>query len=216
MNRPTFKLDMSLMFAMHDALRRELATITKIGEKPASDAKRILKAASGWDLFKTILHIHHVSEDEALWPALAEAVADRPDDLALVRAMEAEHAAIDPLLEAIDAALEGDAASESQSLGTLTKELERTVTKHLEHEERDCLPLIDARISDAAWLKYGEVHGMRIGPNAPRVLPWLLDGAPEPVVTMVLGRLPEPARNAYSAAWEPAYAATDRWGLTAS
>lgn len=36
---------------------------------------------------------------------MRQALADRPDDLAVVEAKEAEHAAIDPLSEAIDAAL---------------------------------------------------------------------------------------------------------------
>jgi hypothetical protein len=56
-------------------------------------------------MFKRILHIHHSAEDEALWPAMRQSPADRPDDLALLDAREAEHAAIDPLIETIETAL---------------------------------------------------------------------------------------------------------------
>jgi hypothetical protein len=50
-------------------------------------------------MFKKYLRIHHRAEDEAVWPVMYQVLTDRPDDLALLDAMEAEHAAIDPLLD---------------------------------------------------------------------------------------------------------------------
>jgi hypothetical protein len=41
---------------------------------------------------------HHTAEDETLRPVLAPLLVDRPTDLALPEAMEAEHAAIDAVL----------------------------------------------------------------------------------------------------------------------
>ena len=46
--------------------------------------------------------VHHQVEDDALWPALRATVAAHPDQLALVDALEEEHAVIDPLLRAVD------------------------------------------------------------------------------------------------------------------
>jgi hypothetical protein len=47
--------------------------------------------------------------------------------------------------------------------------------------------------------------------TAPRLIPWLLDGASEQTVTTILAPLPEPARAAYATHWQPAYAALERW-----
>jgi Hemerythrin HHE cation binding domain len=52
---------------------------------------------AGWELFKTELHIHHTAEDQDLWPRMRTHLADRPDQLALLQAMQDEHGRIDPL-----------------------------------------------------------------------------------------------------------------------
>src|SRR6266496_1336171 len=99
-----FKLDMSMMFAMHDALRRELVQVARIAGQRDDNPGQLLHAAMGWELFKKFLLVHHQSEDDALWPVLRARVAGQPDRGALVDAMEEEHAVIEPLLTAIDAA----------------------------------------------------------------------------------------------------------------
>lgn len=200
------KLDMTAMYAMHDALRRELHHLAKA----AADPRRVLSTAAGWEMFKKSLHIHHTAEDEALWPALRQTLADQPDDLALLDAMEAEHAVIDPLIEAIDVAL-SDLDTPPALLGDLADELATAVTAHLKHEEAEAIPLIQATATPQQWAHFGQVHGQRIGPHAPRLVPWLLDGAPPQTVTTMLAPLPEPARVAYTTQWQPAYAALDRW-----
>ena len=58
-------------------------------------------------------------------------------------------------------------------------------------------------------------HGKRIGPEAPRYLPWLLDGLDESRTASVLRNIPEPLRQAYRDEWLPAFAGADRWGQTA-
>jgi len=99
-----YKLEISMMFAMHNALGRELVQVARIaGQRDGNPATR-LHAALGWELFKKFLTVHHQSEDDALWPPLRARVAQHPDRVALADELEVEHAAIDPLLEAIDAA----------------------------------------------------------------------------------------------------------------
>src|SRR5262249_10604612 len=105
MNRDNFKLDMTMMFTIHDAFRRELERIARVTARTDDDPARILRAALGWRMFKAYLRVHHTAEDEAVWGPMAPQLAGRPSDLALLAAMEAEHAAIDPRLNAIDAAL---------------------------------------------------------------------------------------------------------------
>lgn len=100
-----FKLDMTIMLAMHDAFRRDLGYVAQMTGR-----------SDGWDLFERLLRKHRTAEDEALWPMLREAVAGRSDDVALVDEMEAEHAALEPLLEAIDTALErGETAPDARA-----------------------------------------------------------------------------------------------------
>lgn len=208
------RFDMTLMNAMHNALRRELEHIAKVTARIDDDPRRILANAAGWEMFKTALHIHHGAEDEALWPVMRQALADRPDDLAVVEAMEAEHAVIDPLIEAIDAAL-ADRDTGPERLGAITDALASALTGHLKHEEDLALPLVDSAVTPEQWQHFGAVHGTRSGSDAPRMTPWLLDGADEHTVATTMAFLPEPVRAAYRDQWQPAYAALDRWNATA-
>jgi iron-sulfur cluster repair protein YtfE (RIC family) len=203
-----------LMYAMHNALRSDLEQIAKITARLDDDPRRILASAVGWTMFTRSLHIHHSAEDEALWPVMCQTLAGQPDDLALLDAMEAEHAEIDPLVEAIDAAL-ADRESATERLADLTDTLAGTLSGHLKHEEDDALPLIDEVVTLEQWLHYGAVHGSRTGADAPQLIPWLLEGADEHTVATMLATLPEPVRAAYQDQWQPAYAALDRWNATA-
>jgi hemerythrin-like domain-containing protein len=208
------RLDMTAMYAMHNALRRDLEHIAKITAGIDDDPRQILATAAGWAIFKKALHVHHSAEDDALWPAMRQALAGRPDDLALLEAMEAEHAAIDPLIEAIDATL-ADRDSGPERVGDRTDALAGALSGHLKHEENEALPLIEVTVTPQQWEHFGEVHRSRIGPDAPRLIPWLLDGADEQTVVRMLALLPEPVRTAYRDQWQPAYAALDRWNGTA-
>src|SRR6266699_1090718 len=138
-----YQLDMSMMFAMHDALRRELAQVARIGRRTGDHPGQLLRAALGWELFKKFLLVHHQSEDDTLWPTLRTNVAGQPDRVALADALEAEHAVIEPLLTAIDAAA-ADPDYGYQRFGDIVDELAPKLTAHLAHEETDGLPLVGA------------------------------------------------------------------------
>lgn len=204
------KLDMTAMYVMHHALRRELEHLAKITARLDDDPRKLLNTAVGWDLFKTSLHVHHTAEDDALWPALRQTLAGRADDLALLEAMEAEHGAVDEVMESIDAALAAPGA-ELDCLGDLVDSLVTGLTGHLKHEEDQALPLIQTVATEQQWAHFGQVHGQRIGPDVSRLLPWLLEGATEQEIATMLAPLPEPVRAAYAAQWQPAYAALMRW-----
>jgi iron-sulfur cluster repair protein YtfE (RIC family) len=203
-------LDMTAMHVMHDALRRELEPLARVTVRIDDDPRIVLRTAVGWQLFKTSLHAHHGAEDEALWPALRANLADRPDDLALLEVMEAEHGAVDEVIAAIDALLTDPEAS-LDCLGDLVDSLAVGLTGHLKHEEDQTIPLIQAVATPQQWFHFGQVHGQRIGRDVPQVLPWLLEGADEETVATLLAPLPGPARAAFAAQWQPAYAALSRW-----
>src|SRR5262245_3820189 len=138
-------------------------------------------------------------------------LADRPDDLALLDAMEAEHAQIDPLLDAVDAAL-ADRDGGPERLGGLVDSLHTNLTGHLRHEENEALALIDATLNQAQWQHFGEIQRNEIGADTRRYLPWLLDDTSTQHVAYILGLLPEPVRNAYRDEWRPAYVDLAPWG----
>lgn len=195
-----FTLDMTMMFAIHDALRRDLEHVAQMHTRN-----------EGWDLFDRMLHLHHTIEDDLLWPVMRDAVAGRSDDLALLDEMETEHAAIVPLLETLDRALaDGRTAPQARA------DLDASLREHLTHEEREALALVDRTLTEEQWMAFGQGSIQRIGADVPRFWPWVLDGAGADTTTHLLGILPAPVRETYENEWRPTYAALDRWATTSS
>jgi hypothetical protein len=205
-----YKLDMSMMLTMHDALRRELVQVARIAGGQDGSPGALLRAALGWELFKKFLLVHHQTEDDVLWPALRARLAGQPDRVAMADALEAEHAVIEPLLAAIDAAA-ADPHYGYQRFGGLTDELVTALTAHLAHEESAGLPLIDAALTPAEWARFAAVHSDRLRDDAPRYMPWLLNGARPEAMESVIGKFPPPLLAAYRDQWAPQYAALDIW-----
>jgi iron-sulfur cluster repair protein YtfE (RIC family) len=87
------KVDFSLMYAVHHAFHRDLRYLIAAVE---ADQTADPAVRAGWATFKNQLHVHHTAEDTSLWPPLRQKVT-RPDQMAVLDAMEAEHARIDPL-----------------------------------------------------------------------------------------------------------------------
>jgi hypothetical protein len=205
-----YQLDMSMMFAMHDALRRELVQVGRIARLRDDHPGQLLRAALGWELFKKFLLVHHQSEDDVLWPTLRTNVASQPDRVALADALEAEHAVIEPLLTAIDAAA-ADPDYGYQRFGDIVDELATKLSAHLSHEETDGLPLIDTSLTAQEWQRFAQVHAERIAGDAPMYMPWLLNGANPQTLDAILGKFPPPLLTAFREEWGPRYAALDIW-----
>ncbi|MER5638556.1 hemerythrin domain-containing protein [Kitasatospora sp. NPDC002227] len=203
---------MTVTYAMHDALRRELHHLARATARTRPDPRDVLRTAPGWGLFRRALGAHHSAEDDALWPALRRALHGRPLSLTRLEAIEAEHAALALLIEAIDHALT-DPATGPDLFGELAGSLVTGLRGHLRHEEEAVFPLALTILGREQWEHFGRVHAQRI--EAARILPWLLDGLGEPTASAVLAQLlPQAAHHAYTHRWQPAYAALDRWGTT--
>ncbi|SRR5712691_2366963 len=119
-------------------------------------------------------------------PALREKVTV-PGDVAVLDAMGAEHAHVDPQLDAVDEAFAAsDAVSLTQSVQALTEGL----TGHMRHEENEALPLVETLLGPGRWAAFGrairKTQGLRAGAE---YLPWVLDGAPATAQAQVLGLL---------------------------
>jgi hypothetical protein len=195
-----FKLDMSMMFAIHDALRRDLEHVARIEAR-----------SEGWDLFDRMLHMHHGIEDDLLWPVVRDAVSGQSGHLALLDEMASEHAALLPPLEMLDRALtNGEAAAPAAA------DLDRLLREHLTHEERAALPLVDQTLTEEQWMAFGQASVQRVGADMPQYLPWVLDGVDAETTAHLLGVIPPPVRQTYEDEWRPAYAAVDKWATKSS
>lgn len=209
-NSRSFSLDMSRMYLMHDALQRELDRLARVTARTDDDPKHLLSTAIGWELFKKFLHIHHTAEDTVLWPVMRELLTDRPDDLALLDAMEAEHAVIDPTLKAIDAAL-ADPDTGMDVVGGLTDDLAGNLRAHLAHEEDETLALIDATLSPAQWQVLLDEHNRLGASDMPRLLAWILEDANPEYTESMFASIPDQARQGYLNFGKPSYDALDLW-----
>lgn len=205
-----YKLDMSSMLAIHQALRRDMDRLGRLAARPDGSPARLLATVLGWQQFKTFLVAHHTAEDQALWPALREAVSANPDQVALADALEDEHSVIEPLLAAIDAAA-ADPADGHRRSGAIIDELISKLSAHLTHEETDGFALIDASLTEAQWQHFAAVNGDLVRPEAASYLPWLLNEADQQTLASVVAKFPPQMLAAYRQQWAPAYAARDIW-----
>ncbi len=202
--------DLTIMIAAHDAFRRDLVSLARAAAAAdRADPARRERVARGWEVFKRQLHLHHTGEDQHIWPTLGERLARSADAMSTLQAMEAEHARIDPLLAAVDAAF-ADPAGER--LAGATDELVTALHGHLGHEERDALPLIATALTAAEWRAVGRRLGAANGlSGVGEFFAWTLAGAPADRAAAVLATLPPPLRLAYRVAWRPRYARVSRW-----
>jgi hypothetical protein len=110
-----------------------------------------------WTDFAKVLHKHHSGEDAGLWPLLLERVdaAGDAEGRATLEAMEAEHAEIDPLLEACARGFarmaEGGTADERAALAVRTAAARDSLGRHLVHEESEAMVLLQRHLTQAEW-----------------------------------------------------------------
>lgn len=182
-------LDLTMMYVMHHAFRRDLAAFAVAAERTSAADKPAWRALVGrWDLFTTVLHHHHRGEDAGIWPLLAVRVP--PEDRATLEAMEAEHGRIDPLLRRVDGFLRDLArpATLSESAGRVQlvdalRCARDLLDTHLAHEEEQAIPLMQHYIRPEEMDRVERLH-FRRGLSPRQVLatvPWALDGLPDGV-----------------------------------
>jgi hypothetical protein len=210
--------DLTVMIAAHDAFRRDLARLARAAQGASRNSPdRQRSVAAGWELFKRQLHLHHTAEDDLIWPALRERLADSAHALSILDEMEAEHARVDPLLAAVDAGFASATGSSEDQPGTggladATDALAATLTGHLAHEEKDGLPLIGMALTAAEWRRTGFKIARRNGLSAGgEMFSWMLNAATHDQARAITRQLPPPARVLYRAVWKPRFDRTSRW-----
>jgi hypothetical protein len=202
-------LDTREMLVVHSLFRRELRLAGGLVRRvPAGDVRRSGVVAAHLDLVEQVLHHHHTSEDELLWPLLLHRVAE--EIAPVVRLMEAQHAQVDALLGRIAAArpawAQDPAPARGEELADVYDQLYAGLAEHLDAEETRVLPLVARCISEQEWAALGEagrtgiprrhlalVFGMLMQDGDPEVVAMMLAPAPLPVRALV----PRLGRRAY-------------------
>jgi hemerythrin-like domain-containing protein len=187
-------IDTREMVVVHTAFRRELGAAPQLVRAVAAgDRDRSRVVADHVQLLLDLLHHHHTSEDELLWPALLERV---PAELApVVHLMEAQHEAIAEELEHAEAAVGPWRAAAGETVrDRLAGALERMhplLVEHLTAEEEQVLPLAARALTQAEWDELGRRGTAAIPrPKLPMVFGMLMaEGDPE-VLRMVLAHAP--------------------------
>lgn len=199
------KIDFTAMYATHDAFERDLRRLAGAVAAGRAEAPGV---AAGYSSFKHQLHIHHTAEDATLWPALRRKATD-PEEVAVIDAMELEHAQIDPLLARVDAAF---AAGDQAELGAAVGEAAQALGGHMAHEEAAALPLIEARLTKAEWNEFPK-HSRKINTlgRGLEFLPWMLDEADPELHRSAMRILPAPARVVYRRVMLPRYEGKAYW-----
>lgn len=187
---------------MHRMFRREygLAPVLVRGVAPGDRERAALVAAHLTEL-GTMLHHHHLGEDELVWPKLHERT---PVSVDLVRRMETQHEHVAGLLEQLDGLLPAWAAeadrTQRDSLAAVLEALGSALEEHLGEEEREVLPLIEQHMTAAEWDELG-ARAVAVIPK-PRMLVlfgYVLEGASPDEQRMMLSVLPPPVRLIYRA-----------------
>lgn len=203
---------------IHDALRRDLDRLATALVQPLPDDRRTtLCNHVAWML--DVLHHHHVGEDEGVWPRV---LAKRPDLQPMVDEMEAEHetlAAASDGLRAAAAAYAVDGSERNrQAMSAAVADMKHATLPHLEHEEREAMPLVLATLDDDDWAYLEKHHfrkGMSLGDTGLYGM-WIMDGLDQRRQGVVRATIPGPVLWFLQRRYGPRYRRTAQmaWGST--
>jgi len=186
-------VDMTMMYVMHHAFRRDLAAFAEAaGRTPATDRRAWAAMARRWEVFASALHHHHSGEDAGLWPALMERADEAGREV--LDAMEAEHTEIDPILEACAAGFrrmaEGADEDARRALAVRLVDAKERLGEHMRHEETEAIPLIQQLLTNEEWEAIGKEHfdkGVSFR-QVLRLVPWAAHELPDDVLQMLFER----------------------------
>lgn len=177
---PEGPLDLTNMYLAHHGFRRDLAAFAKaVPVTPVEDRDAWSALAERWWMFSQVLHHHHKAEDDWLWPVLTE----RSDAAGreTLEAMEAEHAEIDPTLEACEAgfarlAEHADPDARAALAVRLTAARE-SLGRHLAHEESDAIRIVQSVMTEQEWTDFEKRIGETITLSQVfKLVPWVIHG----------------------------------------
>jgi hypothetical protein len=202
--------DVGFMRALHSALRRDLSRLQAVASQLDGSTPAPPTVLVGWDGFRSQLDNHHAAEDDDLWPVLRPKLTD-PAELAPSTRWSQSTGTSRPCWPTSMPPCAGG------ELTTPVERLSTVVRDHLDHEEREVLPLLERHLTRAEWRAFLLTERGRRSPRErPEFLTWILDDATEEDAAAVLAELPPPARLVYRRVLRPRYAAQHRWQISRS
>lgn len=203
--------DLSMMPIIHDAFRRDLRRLGRLVDAPGDGPQGPDRTAARalWSFLLDQLEHHHTSEDERLWPLVRGKDLDATQ-LAVLDEMEKEHAALEQAIEELTQALRSS-STPSAALSDAVRRLEGLLEDHLDHEEREAVPLVETVLSQADLSAFERHQKKRMGlRGAAMFFPWLLDGLDDARRAVVLQQLPKPLRYLAQNSWQRRYQTESR------
>ena len=202
-------VDTSDMLAVHAVLRDAcLGAVRLVDSVAPGDDDRLALVAWYFANILALLQAHHDAEDVLLWPPLLERVSDP----APVTRVAAQHAALDPVLEAVERRLADWAASPTaqrgRSLAAAFTALGRALGRHLDDEESNVLPLAAEHLTEQEWAEL-PAHAMAgfTGDRAWLVLGLVRARLTEAQAAAQLAAMPASAREFWLTVGRPQYEA---------
>jgi len=183
---PEGPVDVKMMYVMHHAFRRDLVMFAEAAAvTPADDRETWGALSRRWQVFSEILHHHHSGEDAGLWPWLLEVVD--AGERATLEAMEAEHAEIDPILQACAAGfarLSTHADEDTRAaLAVRLCAAKESLGRHLRHEETQAIAIVQSVMTQEEWEGLEAEHFRRGVPlrQVLKLVPWCAHDVPGPL-----------------------------------
>lgn len=196
-SQPIDVRDMAIVHRTFRNAYQESAQLVRANPTPS--AARVAFLADHIDFAIAMLHHHHESEDELLYPML---IARVPAQAAHTQEVEREHqlvaGGIDAASQACAAWRDEPSAETGEALAAALDDLNATLQPHLDDEERDVVPLAAITLSQQEWEAIG-AHSRASIPRdrMPIAFGMLLEPLNESDRDYMKAQLPAPVRLLY-------------------
>jgi hemerythrin-like domain-containing protein len=146
---------MAIVHRTFRAAYDESARLVEAEVNPSPE--RVTFLADHVELGLTLLHGHHHSEDEVLWPSL---LTRAPDEAEMIQRVADQHQEVAGAIEGTEQALAAwratPGATEREALAGSLRHLNVVLQAHLDDEERLVVPLAARTLTQEEWNAVGE------------------------------------------------------------
>ena len=186
------------MFMVHNVFRREISLMAGLvrGVTPG-DTERVKLVSSHMGGVLDILHTHHRSEDESVWPKLYERAP--AETATFVRQMEDQHAEIERLSAKVNTSFGvwGNTRSVT-SREKLADDLDKLLVplkEHMASEEQHVVPLMERYITADEWSRTVRDQAGDSDPAALTLVFGMLMYEADPgIIDMIVSNMPAEAQ----------------------
>jgi hemerythrin-like domain-containing protein len=185
--------DMAIVHRTFREAFSESAELVRAETSPTPD--RVVFLSDHVEMILAILHGHHESEDELLWPRLLARV---PDEAETVQRVADQHqevsAAVERVQQGVDAWRASSGGSSGDALADSLLHLNAVLQSHLNDEENLVVPLAAQALTQEEWNSVGEhsrgsiprdklfiAFGMLLEPLSDHDRAYMLSEVPAPV-----------------------------------